>query len=139
MGRGNSLNFWSLLWKIIKKRCLFCVSVLLPKVHQRYDLDGDASMAKVSNYDFNLYISHIMRILKWKLLDFQMNNVNVKKSCNMLVRILIDRSVFINKSSKSIVKPYFVYKTCLYIKKQNKTKKQASKVQVLWYCIIQCL
>lgn len=36
---------------------MFYISVLLPKVHQRYDLDGDASMAKVSNYDFNLYTS----------------------------------------------------------------------------------
>ncbi|NXT20053.1 TBK1 kinase, partial [Syrrhaptes paradoxus] len=30
----------------VKYRWLFYVSVLLPKVHQRYDLDGDASMAK---------------------------------------------------------------------------------------------
>lgn len=35
-----------------KYRCLVYVSVLLPKVHQRYDLDGDASMAKVSNGNF---------------------------------------------------------------------------------------
>lgn len=78
-------------------------------------------------------------ILKWKLLDFQINNVN-ETIFNMLVRFLIDRNVFVNKGSKSILKPYFVYRICLYIfLKKNKPKNQPSKVQVLCYCIIQWL
>lgn len=76
LGRENNLNVWSLFSKIIKYRYLFYVSVLLPKVHQRYDLDGDASMAKVSTYLFwIIYLSWIM-ILKWKLPNFQINDVN---------------------------------------------------------------
>lgn len=76
-------------------------------------------------------------ILQWMLLDFQMNNVN-ETIFNMLVRILIDRNVFANKGFKSILKPYFEYKVCLYIfLNKNKPKKQPSEVQVLCYCIIQ--
>lgn len=43
---------------------------------------------------------------------------------NMLVRILIDRNVFVNKGSKSMLKPYFIYKICLYwffLKEKSKT------------------
>lgn len=45
-------------------------------------------------------------ILKLKLLNFQVNNVDK----TILMRILIDGSLFINKGSRSILKPYFVYK-----------------------------
>lgn len=62
---------------------------------------------------------------------------NVKNSFNRLVRILIGKSVFVNKGSKSILKLYFVYK--IYIKKQNKTENQPSKFEALCYCIIQYL
>lgn len=52
-------------------------------------------------------------ILKGKLLDFQMNVVET--IFNMLIRILINRNVFVNKGSKSMLKPYFVYEICLHI------------------------